>query len=99
MNIKQYAIAGLMALSLTTGCNNKPVDQPERIIPLLQDVIAYRLDENGNKRHFIDEVPFGTLDEVVVLREKRVEIKPGHPEFSEQQKTYQGRIRPLYMGR
>jgi hypothetical protein len=73
--------------------------EPRRITPLLQDVIAYRLDENRNKRNFIDEVPFGTLDEVVILRDKRVEIKPGNPEFDEQQRIYQEKIRPLYMGK
>jgi len=50
-----------------------------------------------NKRHFIDERPFGSLDAVIIIRKgERVEIRSDNPQFKDQEKTYLAHIKILY---
>ncbi|MEK6956014.1 MAG: hypothetical protein AABW52_05115 [Nanoarchaeota archaeon] len=84
-------------LGLSNG-GYKRITEPLRIAPTLQDIIAYRLDEYENRRHFIDAIPFGSLDAVIIIRDdERIEIKPDSLEFAEQEKVYNKKIRQLYI--
>ena len=85
----------------TTICGTlETVDFPRRIFPVHPEIVAYRFDEGNNLRHFIDVIPFGSLDEVVILRDKeRIELKPSDLEFLEQERIYLEKIKPLYIER
>ncbi|HIH11463.1 TPA: hypothetical protein HA241_04700 [Candidatus Woesearchaeota archaeon] len=92
------ALLGGLVYGITICKTLESVDSPQRIFPVNLETVAYRLDDGVHLRHFIDELPFGSLDEVVVLRDhKRIELKPGDPEFVEQEKVYLEKIRPLYL--
>ncbi|MBS3175353.1 hypothetical protein J4440_05715 [Candidatus Woesearchaeota archaeon] len=106
MSLKKYAINGmvvgglitLLPISLTLMNGGYGiVNEPLRLVPQLLDIIAYRLDEGKNKRHFIDERPFGSLDAVIIIRKgERVEIRSDNPQFKDQEKTYLAHIKILY---
>lgn len=99
MHLKQHTLPLLTALALTTSCKRtEPVTEPQLEFPPLSVMVNYRLDDVSAIRVFIDEAPLGSLDRVIVWRNKeKIILAKGDPEFKRHKKVYLQRIRPLYM--
>ena len=101
MNIKPYIFAGLIGISVFKGCKEgKPVMEPQLINGPKR--ISYRLDDEMNQRYFLDEIPFGSLDKVIIHERtangwKRKEFYPGDSTFQQLEKVFKAKIRPMYI--
>jgi len=61
--------------------------------------VRYHLDEGEKTYHFVDDPPYGSLDEVILDNKifGRELIHPSDPEFEKYQTIWQEKIKPLYL--
>ena len=93
--------AGLIAILLSPGCQEE-VYKPKVVdssLSIGSIGITYKLedDNNNEERYFIDDIPLGSLDEVVIIENGKItKIKPNNPDFKVHNIIYKEKIRPLY---
>ncbi|MFH1770829.1 MAG: hypothetical protein ABH828_04715 [archaeon] len=91
--VTKYIIASAIKLysAIATGCCPYDSDEPAQLFTGDPNIRVWAYSGNFRQRRFIDEKPFGSLDEVVIVKRGGTivdKILPGDETFEEQEEVF-----------